>query len=99
MRPTPDPFRGSCRPTTAMQAENMRKFAVTVVSDAGGTCLYDVAVATFASKLVMTMSPRGEAEVHLDNAIRDGLLEVVTPDEDKNLRTIGVTDAGRALIA
>jgi len=51
MHPTPDPFRGSCRPTTAVQAENMRKFAVTVVNDAGGTCAYDAAVTAFARKL------------------------------------------------
>ncbi len=98
MHPTPDPFRGSCRPTTAVQAENMRKFAVTVVNDAGGTCAYDAAVTAFARKLV-SVSPLGEAAVYLDQALEQGLLEVVTPDENKGLRVIGLTDAGRALIA
>lgn len=98
MHQTHDPFSGSCRPTTAVQAENMRKFAVTVVSDAGGTCTYDAAVATFAKKL-FSVSPRAEAAVYVDKALTDGLLEVVTPDENKDLRVIGVTDAGRALIA
>lgn len=97
MHPTPDPLHGSCRPTTAVQAENMRKFAVTVVNDAG-TCAYDDAVTAFAKRL-FSVSPRGEAASYLDKALEDGLLEVVTPDENKGLRVIGVTDAGRALIA